>query len=115
MGLGRSRALWRPLSTECAGPAQWTRPGLFVLNSCCTCVYQTRDRANMRATQLLWATAAILLCTAPAGAAEKKTLGFAVTKWNTAIYESRFMDECPEGLNPSNKDIWWSTINAEQR
>jgi hypothetical protein len=25
------------------------------------------------------------------------------------------MDECPEGLNPSNRDIWWSTLTPEQR
>src|SRR5947209_5102324 len=70
-------------------------------------------RAKPYLSKALWATAALLLCSAPAAnAAEKKTLGFAVTKWNTAIYEGKFMDECPEGLNPSNKDIWWSTINA---
>ncbi len=73
----------------------------------------------MRATsilKLLCATAAIVLCATPhVGAAEKKTLGFAVTKWNTAVYEGKFMDECPEGLNPSNKDIWWSKLNWEQR
>lgn len=59
----------------------------------------------------------ILLCllAAPSNAAEKKTLGFAVTKWNTAIYEGRFMDECPEGLNPGNKDIWWASMPPEVR
>ncbi len=73
-------------------------------------------RAKPFLTHALWAATAALLLTAPqATAAEKKSLGFAVSKWNTAIYEGPFMDECPEGLNPSNKDIWWSTINAEQR
>ena len=47
--------------------------------------------------------------------AQKQTLGFAVTKWNTAMYETLFMDECPEGPNPGNWEIWESTITPEER
>ena len=43
------------------------------------------------------------------------TLGFAVTLWNTAMYESMFMDECPEGPTPGNYEIWESTITPEER
>ena len=52
---------------------------------------------------------------APTAFAEKVTLGYAVTKWNTAIYESLFLDECPEGLSPSNLEIWHSTLTPAER
>ena len=47
--------------------------------------------------------------------AEPQTLGFVVTKWNTAMYETLFMDECPEGPAPGNSEIWESTITPEER
>lgn len=47
--------------------------------------------------------------------AESQTLGFAVTKWNTAMHETRFMDECPVGPNPGNWEIWESTLTPEER
>jgi hypothetical protein len=67
------------------------------------------------------AAAAFALASAPAASdgtkagASSRTLGFAVTSWNTAIYESRFMDECPEGLNPGNDELWWRTLGKEER
>jgi hypothetical protein len=42
-------------------------------------------------------------------------MGFVVTLWNTAMYETMFMDECPEGPAPGNTEIWESTISPEQR
>lgn len=47
--------------------------------------------------------------------AEKQTLGFVVTKWNTAMHESVFMDECPEGPAPGNWEVWESTVTPEVR
>lgn len=44
-----------------------------------------------------------------------QTLGFVVTLWNTAMYETMFMDECPEGPSPGNTEIWESTISPEKR
>ena len=48
-------------------------------------------------------------------AAEKKTLGFVVTDWNTAMYETLFMDECPEGPTPGNYEIWEASVTPEVR
>jgi len=48
-------------------------------------------------------------------AAGEQSLGFAVTKWNTAMYETMFMDECPEGPAPGNWEIWESTVTPEVR
>ena len=52
---------------------------------------------------------------APALAACGKTLGFVVTTWNRGIYESKFIDECPEGFNPSYDEIWWKGLSKEDR
>jgi hypothetical protein len=54
------------------------------------------------------------LSAAPAFAAGK-TLGFVVTTWNRGIYESKFVDECPEGFNPSYDEIWWKGLSKEDR
>ncbi len=53
----------------------------------------------------------------PAAAApgETTTLGFVVRDWFTAIYNSKFVDECPEGLSPSNDEIWWRGLSKVDR
>ncbi len=50
-----------------------------------------------------------------AASGQSQTLGFVVTDWNTAIYESRFMDECPLGMNASNDEYWWRALPKEER
>ena len=44
-----------------------------------------------------------------------KTLGFVVKDWMPAVYETKFMDECPAGLNISNDEIWWRDLTKQQR
>jgi len=44
-----------------------------------------------------------------------QTLGFVVKDWMTAMYETRFQDECPAGLNISNDEIWWRKLSKEER
>ena len=58
---------------------------------------------------------ALTLLALPVVAAEPRSLGFAVTSWNTAMHESRFQDECPEGMNPSNLTVWYSTLPPDVR
>ncbi len=55
------------------------------------------------------------LTPAKAGDPTSKTLGFAVTTFNTAMYESRFMDECPQGINATNDEFWWRGLSKEER
>lgn len=43
------------------------------------------------------------------------TLGFVVRDWFTAIYNSKFADECPEGLSVSNDELWWRGLSKEER
>ena len=52
---------------------------------------------------------------ASAGVPEDGVLGFVVQHWYTAIYETPFMDECPQGLNIGNDEIWWRGLPREER
>ena len=51
----------------------------------------------------------------PAEAAGTGTRSFVVRDWFSATYESRFMDECPEGLNRGNDEWWLETLSKEER
>ncbi len=54
----------------------------------------------------------------PAAAAESpktRTLGFVVRDWFTSIYNSKFVDECPEGLALSNDEIYWRSLSPVER
>ncbi len=42
-------------------------------------------------------------------------LGFVIRHWYTAIHETKFMDECEQGLNISNDEIWWRSLSKEDR
>ena len=64
------------------------------------------------------ATAILLAATfvsASPGCGSSRTLGFAIYGWYTAIYESRFMDECPEGLSTGNDELWWRSLDKADR
>ena len=59
-----------------------------------------------RRTGAVLATALVLAVSFAANA-QPKTLGFVITTWNTGLYESKFVDECPEGFNIGYDEIWW--------
>lgn len=50
-----------------------------------------------------------------ADAPENRTLGFVVQGWMPSVYETKFIDECPAGLNISNDEIWWRTLSKAER
>src|SRR5687767_2348798 len=50
-----------------------------------------------------------------AAAKGKQTLGYVVTAWDTAIYETRFGDECPEGLAMGNDELWWRNLSRADK
>jgi hypothetical protein len=69
---------------------------------------------------LRWAAAtavlaSVFLASAPPALAEQKSLGFVVTIWNTAMYESKFVDECPNGFNIGYDELWWRGLSKEDR
>jgi hypothetical protein len=43
------------------------------------------------------------------------TLGFAITHWNFAAYETKFWDECPDGPNIGQDEIWWRGLSKADR
>ena len=66
------------------------------------------------------AVAAAILTSATTGvvaadAPPNRTLGFVVKDWMPAVYETKFIDECPAGLNISNDEIWWRSLSKEER
>ncbi len=70
----------------------------------------------MRQTSFLVGLALVgLTHVAPAASAPGQTLGFVVRDWFTAVYNSKFADECPEGLSISNDEIWWRGLSKENR
>ena len=66
------------------------------------------------------AIAALIGASAPtpslgAASGKKQTLGYVITLWDTAIYESRFAEECPEGLVMGNDEIWWRGLPRAEK
>ena len=59
--------------------------------------------------------AASILAMPVAGQAESQTLGFVVKDWMTAVYETKFIDECPGGLAIPNEEIWWRDLSKAER
>jgi hypothetical protein len=58
---------------------------------------------------------AILSFSCRGHAAETGTLGFAVTSLFTAVYQTKYMTECPHGLAMSNDEIWWTSLSRADR
>lgn len=56
-----------------------------------------------------------LSASSAAHAAEKKTLGFVIPSWLTAMYETKYYDECPDGLAIGNDELWWKGLSPMDR
>lgn len=48
-------------------------------------------------------------------AEEGQRLGFVVESWYTAVYDTPYMEECPEGLTPDNAEIWFNSLTAQEK
>jgi len=60
----------------------------------------------------------LLVASVPAqqqAARPKQTLGFVIANWDTAIFETRFMDECPEGSALGNDEMWWRGLSRADK
>lgn len=64
---------------------------------------------------VLTAAGILMVSTANAAPPPNRKLGFVVRDWFTAVYETKFMDECPEGLNISNDEYWWRGLSKPDR
>ena len=45
----------------------------------------------------------------------KQTLSFVIANWDNAIYETKFMDECPEGPAIGNDEMWWRGLSRADK
>ena len=50
-----------------------------------------------------------------AATAEANKLGFVVESWYTAIYDTEYMEECPEGIVIGNDEIWFNSLSPEEK
>ncbi len=48
-------------------------------------------------------------------AQETSKLGFVMESWYTAIYDTEYMEECPEGIAIGNDEIWINSLSPEDR
>src|SRR5262245_39366259 len=76
-------------------------------------------RANRYSKAVLLAAtlATGLSVAAPADAAAPpgRKFGLVVRNWFTAVYETRFADECPAGLAISNNEYWCGGLSREEK
>ena len=50
-----------------------------------------------------------------APAQEASKLGFVMESWYTAIYDTEYMEECPEGIAIGNDEIWFNSLSPEEK
>lgn len=63
-----------------------------------------------------FAALSILFFLTPTGQADEGgRLGFVVESWYTAIYDTPYMEECPEGVALSNAHIWFHGLSPEEK
>lgn len=65
-----------------------------------------------RRTPILLALSALVLGVNDANA---KNYAFVIASKKLAIYETPFMDECPEGLAKGNDEFWWRALTPADR
>ncbi|MDX2224322.1 MAG: hypothetical protein SFV21_16345 [Rhodospirillaceae bacterium] len=73
------------------------------------------DRAAAAGTLLSAAIFATVFSVDAASAASPGRLGFVIESWKTAIYETEYMEECPEGVAIGNDEIWFNGLSREQK
>ncbi len=67
-----------------------------------------------------WISAGLALLLASAAAAPPstggpQTLAYVIANFNNAVYETQFMDECPEGPAIGNDEMWWRGLSRADR
>ena len=45
----------------------------------------------------------------------KGRLGFVVEAWRTAIYQTEYMEECPDGIAIGNDEIWFNALSPQDK
>jgi hypothetical protein len=68
---------------------------------------------HLAAPALAWLMLALQAGEVPA--AEGGRLGFVVESWYTAIYDTEYMEECPEGIVIGNDEIWFNALSPAEK
>lgn len=75
----------------------------------------SHDTPNIPPLRLTVAAASLVAGVVTAQAAEGQRLGFVVESWYTAIYETEYMEECPEGIVIGNDEIWFNGLSPRDK
>ena len=51
----------------------------------------------------------------PQTSAASDHLGFVIESWNTAIYQTEYMEECPDGIAIGNDEIWYDLLSPQDK
>ncbi|MBM3512558.1 MAG: hypothetical protein FJX59_02450 [Alphaproteobacteria bacterium] len=73
---------------------------------------------RVRSQVLSFASAVVLAApcfAAETGIVHDRRMGFVVKDWFTAVYETKFMDECPEGVSIANDEVWWRRLSRADK
>jgi hypothetical protein len=64
---------------------------------------------------LFGVAAAAVLAWTPVALAGPGRLGFVVESWRTAIYQTEYMEECPDGIAIGNDEIWYEALSPQEK
>jgi hypothetical protein len=74
-----------------------------------------RVSIRMSSAGARWALLLTSVAALPQAVAAGRTLGYVVANFNNAIYETQFMDECPEGPAIGNDEFWWRGLSRADK
>ena len=66
----------------------------------------------MASRPCMWTLVGLL---GPAVTVQAAELGFVVESWYTAIYDTEYMEECPEGIAIGSDEIWFDSLSPEEK
>jgi hypothetical protein len=58
---------------------------------------------------------ALLSLLSPLAAAQPTEIGLVMESWYTAVYDTEYMEECPEGIVIGNDEIWINSLSPEEK
>ena len=75
----------------------------------------SKSNCAIRVAVIAFAAGSLFGVSNEASAAEANKLGFVVESWYTAIYDTVYMEECPEGIVIGNDEIWFNDLSPEEK
>jgi hypothetical protein len=76
---------------------------------------QNTTRIVVRSTLLAFGCVVASVALAQPAGKQKQTLGYVIANFDNAIYQTKFMDECPEGPAIGNDEIWWRGLSRADK